>query len=302
MRNMSDDDLINELKYRFDQKDKALFDLKVMTSKLESLNKKLEDSEALKSHFLSNIKNEINNPLTSILGLTEQIVKTDEMDFATVKTMLNMIHFEAFNLDYQLRNIFMAAEIEAGESNLDVSHVDVVSLISNTVDSFKPLAESKYVKLTFLYDWKFKKRDEYLFKTDPEKLKVVIANLVCNAIEFNNEGGSVEIKLWKDGKTMQVSISDTGIGITEEDRSKIFDRFRQLDTGVSKLYRGHGLGLSIVKAIVDLFGGSVFIESTVGQGSIFFIGIEEATLSTAVDVYSLDGNEFLFEEEGDEVF
>ncbi len=116
MKKLTDSELIEELNKRFKENEKAFNALKIMTKKLENLNAKLHDSETLKSSFLSNIKNEINNPLTSILLMSKELISGEPLDAETLSSLGRVIHSEAFSLNSQLRNIFAAAEFESGNA------------------------------------------------------------------------------------------------------------------------------------------------------------------------------------------
>lgn len=291
MKKISDSVLMDELKKRFNDNKKALHDLRVVTKKLEQLNRKLQESEATKSDFLSNIRNEINNPLTSIMGLSEQMFSGDA---GASSSMAQHIYNEAFNLDFQLKNIFMAAELEAGEAAVSVSNVDVVAFINNLIDSFRNHALEKKLKVELNCVCPKDSKDEFHFQTDPEKLQLILSNLLANAIEFSLKGKKVRIKTWKKSGRLNVSVKDDGIGIATEKQSKIFDRFKQLDSGSSKSHKGHGLGLSIVKALLELLGGSIKLSSVAGKGCEFTISIPESDAGARVDVFSEDGNEYIF--------
>ncbi|MBF0343679.1 MAG: HAMP domain-containing histidine kinase [Nitrospirae bacterium] len=304
MKDITDAELIEELRKRFQEKERALYDLRMMTKKLESLNKKLQESESLKSNFLSNIKNEINNPLTSILGLSEQLIKkavkavvTNKLNPEDIAAMAKLIHEEAFGLDFQLRNIFIAAELEAGETNLGISTIDCLSLVNTTIETFKSMAEGKGITLNFIHECSNGEDEEPFFKTDPEKLQVILANLLSNAIEFSGEGTEVEARVWKESNELRLTVKDHGVGMDERDRIVIFDRFKQLETGSTKTHKGHGLGLSITKAIVELLNGEITVASTKGKGSIFSLTIPESNIEVSGDTFSANGNEFLFDEE-----
>lgn len=295
MARLSDEELIAELKKRFDATKQALYDVKMVTSKLEEVNKKLQSSEQIKSNFISHMKNEINNPLTSILGLSEQL-KSGTMPPDVIMAIASSIHAEAFSLDFQLRNIFAAAEMESGETELQISLTNVVTLIKDAVDSFKHLIADK--NLTIVYTGSDDDEDKLLFKTDTEKLSLIISNLVSNAVEFNHENGEIEISASLINGRMSISVRDTGPGIDPEKIHIIFDRFVQLESGTRKSHKGHGLGLSIVQALVEMMEGNVTVDSvSKGQGTIFSFSIPEVETNTEADAFSVDGNEFFFDDE-----
>jgi signal transduction histidine kinase len=205
-----------------------------------------------------------------------------------------VIYNEAFDLDFQLRNIFAAAELEAGETTLSVARVDVAALIQGQLAAFGHKAEEK--KIILEYEGPPDAGDGALaFTTDPDKLQKALANLLANAIEFNLDGKRVTVRVWRADTRLNIAIADEGIGIPEADRKKVFDRFVQLDTGVRKRHKGHGLGLSITKALVEMLDGTITLSSSEGKGCVFTMSIAELEAGRAVDVTSDDGNEFIFE-------
>ena len=300
MSEHTDIELIEEIKKRFELKDKALYDLRMTTRKLVDVNKKLQESESLRSNFLSNIRNEINNPLTSILGMSDRIAsRKDATGHEECAAMAGIIYTEAFNLDFQLRTIFAAAEIEAGEAFPAISNIDVHNLILGVIDSYRHVADQKQVTVSFDRARESTPLSPPLpfFKTDPEKLQIIVSNLVSNAIKYSPEGSTITVKAGKHEDDLNILIEDSGIGIEEPDQQVIFERFRQLETGTTKSYSGHGLGLSVTKALVELLNGSISVASIKGKGSIFTVRIPESKTETEVDVFSDAGNELIFEDQ-----
>lgn len=290
----TDKELIEELEKRFLQKEKSLKELKQLTYELKLVNKKLEESEALKSHFISNITNEILNPFASILGLSRSILSVKKEDWKKVISMVALIHSEAFNLDFQLKNIFVAAKIEAGEVFPEILKVNINSLINSVIDTYKHIGKKK--KIEFEYTDNFTKvhKSEY-YKTDAEKLKQILINILSNAVKFSLDEGIIKIITEKQNDHLVVTIQDFGTGISEENQRIIFDRFKRLDSGINSLNRGHGLGLSVNKALLDLLEGKIEIKSKRGEGATFKIHIPES--KEDVSGFSTDGNEFLFDED-----
>jgi signal transduction histidine kinase len=277
------------------EQDKTIRDeMRDLMKNLEGLNKKLQESESLKSNFLSNVRNEINNPLTSIMGLSEQIMKEVNLEFDSIKQRALMIYSEAFDLDFQLRNIFVAAELEAGEATPSIARVDVNALIKGTINAFRHRANKKDLLVHYSYKSIYETDDENLLKTDPEKLKLILSNLLSNALEFSLDRGRVELVAKRDNKYLVFSVKDNGIGIKEEEQKVIFDRFRQIETGMTRTHRGHGLGLSITRDLVALLRGTINIVSTKDKGSIFMVSIPEADVLMPVDTFSDDGNILVF--------
>lgn len=287
MKRLTDDELIAELKDRFAFNQKALGDLREMTGKLEEMNTKLQESEALKGHFLSNIRNEINNPLTSIMGLSTQFMH-GQCDPERCSDMSKMIYLEAFHLDFQLQNIFMAAELEAGEAEPAFSRVDIVTIFDRVVDAFDYQIAEKNITISFDLP------KDLVFATDARMLKLVLSNLLANAAEFGRENGGISLSARVVDSTLELKVSDNGIGVAVEDQQAIFDRFHQLDTGTTKNHRGHGLGLSIVAALIELLGGEIDFESQVGKGCCFKISLPET--AEPVQDSAHEGNLFIFDD------
>jgi signal transduction histidine kinase len=300
MNRLTDSELIDELKKRFEENEKVLDSLKVVNAKLVDVNRKLQESETLKSNFLSNIRNEINNPLTSILFIAKELSSPENFNKETVPSMASTIYDEVFNLDSQLRNIFATAEYEAGESSPSISRADIDSLIDHAIESFTHKADDKQVSITF--GPLSESGEDTCFNTDPEKLHLIITNLLNNAIEFSHNGGLVEIEACKKEGNLTLSVKDHGIGIEPSEHAAVFDRFKQLDSGVSKSHLGHGLGASITKSMVEALNGTISLSSASGQGSTFTVSIPEAENAAESEVLSGDSNEFFFEVEEEQEF
>ena len=291
MNRLSDEELLEELKLRFNENKKSVSELKELNQQLIDVNKKLEESEALKSHFISNITNEIINPFASILGLAKNILEVDKENWKRVFSMVALIHTEAFNLDFQLRNIFVAAKIEAGEIQPEIMKVDIDTLIRNVIESFKLQVKKKCLELQYVNE---REKDNHLyFNTDPEKIKLILSNLLSNAIKYSYDESTIEIICDIADNKLELSVRDYGKGISDENQKTIFERFKRLDTGINSINRGHGLGLSINKALIDMLDGKIEIKSQLNKGSFFKITFPAKDLN--ISGFSADGNEFIFD-------
>ncbi len=289
MKELSDEALIKELKKRFDQ-------LIETTAELREANKKLEESESMKTHFIANISNEITNPFSSILGLARNIVNGRNIDREQINTMANHIYSEAFYLDFQLKNIFMAARLEAGDEKPQVCEVDIHSLLKNTTDAYRIEAGKKEITINLFLDQDSNRG----FKTDQEKLTLILSNLLSNAIKFSHKQGKIDVTVHVEDDILEISVRDYGIGLSEKNKEIIFDRFRKLDSGINSINRGHGLGLSVNKALLDMLDGGIKINTLAKKGSEFTIEIPEAqTDATGV---AMSDNEVFFDEEDVEEF
>lgn len=287
MKRLTDDELIKELEERFAFNQKALEDLQNMTRKLEKMNAKLQESEALKSHFLSNIRNEINNPLTSIMGLSHQCL-CNQGESERCSSIARMIYHEAFTLDFQLQNIFVAAELEAGEADPAFANVDVSTIIDRVVEAHDFQLSEKNMTI------KADREKPLPFSTDARMVRLVLTNLLGNAIEFGSEGGHIDVSVEAVDGVLRLVVKDDGKGIPKEDQESIFDRFRQLESGTTKSHRGHGLGLSIVRSLVEMLGGEIELDSDSNKGCLVTIMLPEP--DAVVRDSAQEGNMFIFDD------
>jgi signal transduction histidine kinase len=293
---LTDKELLQELQRRFDKNQEMLQAERELIKQLNEVNQKLVESEKVKSNFLSNIRNEINNPIAAILGLSKNLtlgVVPADMQ----QQCAEIIHSEAFELDFQLRNVFVSAELEAGEAPLSVISVNIRSLVDSVIESFVRKIGKKQLILKVEHGI----QDGTIFQSDAEKLYLIISNLLSNAIQFTNEGGSILIRTAIDDDVLILNVIDSGIGIAPEDQKEIYDRFHQVEAGSTKSYGGHGLGLSVTKALLDVIGGTIEVNSMLDQGSTFTIRVQQMEGSINEDVFSSDGNDFLFDNSADDM-
>ncbi|HBX49882.1 MAG: hypothetical protein A2275_05435 [Bacteroidetes bacterium RIFOXYA12_FULL_35_11] len=292
MNKLTDQELLDELKRRFEDNQKSFEEQLNLTEQLKKVNKKLEDSENLKSHFLSNIRNEIINPFASIMALSKSITTLKSENFEKAKIMASLIHSEAFILDFQLNNIFTAAELEAGISSPQISNVNILSVINSLVDSFKPLAEQKKLR-TEIVNENLSLDPPFYFKSDAHKIQLIVSNLLSNAIFYSYENTTILLTVSKCEDNICFSITDSGIGINEEHKQEIFDRFKRINSKICTPNTGHGLGLSIVRELLSLLNGNLNVQSEPNVGSTFSAVIPEAQVED-IGGFSSDGNEEIF--------
>lgn len=279
---LSDEELLYELERKLSEYRNLLVEQKELTGELVSTNRKLVESENLKSHFISNITNEIINPFSSILGLSKSILLVKNKDWDKVINMARMIHSEAFGLDFQLRNIFAAARIEAGDLFIETSEINLSDLINNICETFRNEAERKTIQIESLQN-----HTVTTFISDEEKLRLIIANLLSNAIKYSLHNEKIVMISEFSGKDFIIKINDNGIGIGKSDRDEIFDRFKRIDDQISSLNIGQGLGLSIVKSLVELLGGSIQVRSEPNIGTEFIVSVPQSEMKTSL--YDISG-------------
>lgn len=261
---------------------------------LKQLNERLEESDAFKSHFLSNISNEIINPFTSILGISQNILSLRASEISQIHAMTTLIYSEAFDLDFQLRNIFAAAKIESGEITLEVVPTDIEVFMSDILNNLRKKAEKR--ALIFDSDFHF---SEQTFATDPEKLRMIVVNLLMNAITFSEQKNCIQIVATSSENGFSLSVNNIGKAIPEKYLKVIFDRFKKLDTSINSVNIGHGLGLSIIKDYLDLMKGTITVESNAEKGTTFTLVLPP--LENEHDNLLMD-DEILFNSSNSELF
>lgn len=266
MASLHDEELIAALQERFDTNRRAISDLRNITEKLEATNRRLQESEALKGHFLSNIRNEINNPLTAIMGFACQLMEGNATPSQVVFNG-RLIYDEAFELNFKLENVFTAAGLEAGQEMPAPARIDVAAVLAQVLGSLEHRRVEKDVVILRRF------ADAIPFVTDPRFLRIMFGNLVANALEFSPSYGVVTVLVTSDDRFLRISVGDEGSGIDAADHETAFDRFRQLDVGRCKSHRGLGLGLSICRALAELLGGQIGIDSALGTGSTFTLSL-----------------------------
>lgn len=274
---------ISQLKKENEELVKSLYDV----------NEKLHDSEQLKGHFISNITNEIVNPFTSVLALAENIKQLKEGEISMAHHMAGLIFEEAFHLDFQLKNIFAAALIEAGKEEIKCSVIDLNQLINQIIYYFNPLLEKKRIQLSVSFSNESDRLETASFTSDRGKLDLILKNLISNSIKYSPEDSVIEVCCFLRMGELSMEVSDQGKGINPEDRKVIFDRFKQLDEKINSINTGHGLGLSIVQAYTDLLGGKVSLNDNHDKGTNVMVIIPESANTNEWD----DLEDFLLDSE-----
>lgn len=244
--------------------------------KLYEVNNKLLYSEKYKGHFISNVTNEIVNPFTSVIALAESIKSLGDNEMPVARHMADLIFEEAFHLDFQLKNIFAAALVEAGKTEITNTAVNLNDLTNQLVQYFEPLTVKKGIKITASIQNQNGNADTSSFYTDKDKLDLIVKNLVSNSVKYSPEQSEIFVGLKILESELTVEVADHGKGISPENRQIIFDRFRQLDERINSVNTGHGLGLSIVEAFTSILGGSIMIEDNTGGGIVVKVSIPKS--------------------------
>jgi signal transduction histidine kinase len=287
--NITNEELAGEL-YRRSQigKDNAAKVYFEQQDEIKYLCRKLREAEQGKSDFLSNVRNEINNPLTSIIGLTAQMMEAAAGE--KISQLSKLVHQEVFQLDCQIRNILAASEIEAGEVKLLVSLIDIASFVEAQIQYLKPKSEYANASLVYINECK----PGQVFSTDGSLFQTVVINVIANAIEYSHKNSPILIKSKIENGFLLLEIQDFGTGIDERLKKRIFERFHQLDNGLTKEHRGQGLGLSIVTEFVSRLGGEVTCDSAPDFGTTMSIKLPELPASSTSHDTTSFGSDILF--------
>jgi two-component system sensor histidine kinase BarA len=248
----------------------ANLDAKV--DELAQVNMRLYELNMLKSDFLATMSHELRTPLNSILGFSEVLESIDSLDDKQKRYVQN-IQKSGRTLLEMINNILDLAKIESGKMDTRAVEFRIGQLISAQCDLARPLSEKKNIDLQVNIQ-----PDLPPMRQDQTRVQQILNNLLSNAIKFTPEGGWITVSAERDDKDFLVMrVSDTGVGIAEEDRQAIFEKFRQgrtaMPTGeaITREHSGSGLGLSIVKELCKLLGGEISVESQLGKGSAFTV-------------------------------
>ncbi|MDQ3687885.1 MAG: PAS domain S-box protein [Acidobacteriota bacterium] len=226
--------------------------------------KEAEHANQLKDEFLATLSHELRTPLTSILGWSRMLV-AGRLDGAQVKSALESIERNAAAQAQLIEDVLDVSRIITGKLSLDVRPVNLASVIRVALDSVSFAAQAKDVRLQPVLD-----SVAGGVMGDPARLQQVIWNLLANAVKFTPKGGRVQVLLQRVNSHVEIAVSDTGGGISPDVLPHVFERFRQADQSTSRQHGGLGLGLAIVRHIVELHGGTVEAESGGdGQGATF---------------------------------
>ena len=262
------------LKNSVEKKDSLL---KVQKSINDDLYQKLLEHEKFKNDFFINLSHELRTPLNVILGasqLIETYIKKDNYEklIENAKYHNTVIKSNSFRLLRVINNIIDINKFDIGEYVLHIDFVDIVYVIEQIIESTEDYVKMKGLNLNFKANV-----DEKIIQCDPYEIDRVFMNLLSNAIKFSNKNGNINIELEDFDDYVLIRVMDDGIGIASDNHEKIFTRFSQIDTNLNRNHEGNGIGLSIVKSILDLHGGSIELNSKVGEGSEFIICLPSQT-------------------------
>ncbi|MEG0970359.1 MAG: ATP-binding protein [Acidaminococcaceae bacterium] len=274
-----------ELEEEHGKQKKLSRELQVMNEKLEQkvaqrtrhlhdAVEELRKADIAKSQFMANISHELRTPLNAIIGSAE-ILSDNILGSLNEKQRqyVNNVHSSGSHLLQLINDILDISKIATGKMNLHLSEFYIADVIKQTVDNVKSYVQEKNLEISVLIA-----PDDFIVYADAAKLKQIMYNLLSNAVKFTPNQGKVLLTVFKREEMLEVIVKDTGIGIAEENQERVFIEFEQVDNSYSREYEGTGLGLPLVKKLVAMHGGQVFLKSRLGVGTtvMFTIPLTQA--------------------------
>ncbi|MBQ9021179.1 MAG: DUF3365 domain-containing protein [Eggerthellaceae bacterium] len=258
-------DLEGQVEDRTQQLAHANEELEAQRAHVEHVNEQLKQENQYKSDFLAIVSHELRTPLTSILAFTDLMSTSIPEGDTKARRQLDEVEKNGQTLLEMVNNILETARIQAGSEKINLEVVDLGDIVNMVEETNNALAEKKGIRFSTYID-----PDLPLITSDWEKVRRILVNLVSNAIKFTDAGGFVELRAEKRGDAwVSLSVRDNGIGIPADKQELIFERFTQENMSTQRRYGGSGLGLSLVRELAEMLGGSVRLESSPGEGSTF---------------------------------
>ena len=231
---------------------------------IEQKSRELEAASRHKSEFLANMSHELRTPLNAVIGFSEVLSERMFGDLNEKQDeYLKDIHASGQHLLSLINDILDLSKIEAGKMELELSDFDLPMTIDNALMLVRERAARRSIALNTAVDERLGQ-----IRADERKIRQVLLNLLSNAIKFTPEGGRIHVEARSVNESIEVSVTDTGVGIAPKDQEAVFEEFRQVGTADKKV-EGTGLGLALSRKFIELHGGKIWVESQVGEGSTF---------------------------------
>ncbi len=248
-----------ELQAQIEARTRLLASEKLARSEAERANR-------LKDDFLATVSHELRNPLNAIMGWAHML-QVGKLNEANMERAVETIYRNAKSQSQLVADLLDVSRIISGKLRLDVRTIDLIYIVNAAIDSIRPAADAKSIRLQTMLD-----PAAGPISGDADRLQQIVWNLLTNAVKFTPKGGKIQIKVQRIDSHVEIVVSDSGVGISKEFLPHVFDRFRQADASTTRIHGGLGLGLSIVRQLVDLHGGNARVESEgEGKGATFII-------------------------------
>ncbi len=233
---------------------------------------KLEIRESYRRQFVGNVAHELKTPIFNIQGYIDTLLDGAIEDSKINRKFLERANKSVSRMIYIVEDLDAITKLEGGKIEIEEEPVDVIELILDVVDQLEMKAKKRNVNIVI----EDPRLSRYMVEADVEKIKQVLINLMVNAIKYGNEGGEVLVRTFDMDQSVLVEVADNGNGIPQKHLSKIFERFYRVDKSRDREQGGSGLGLSIVKHIIEAHNQSINVRSTIGTGSTFSFTLKKA--------------------------
>ena len=277
----------------------------VMEKEIELQHKLLEEAhhyDILRTQFFSMISHEFKTPLNIILGVVQLMTMNHKNTltcpyYDSTAKHINMMKQNCYRLLKLINNLIDITKIDSGFLNVNLKNREIIGVIEDITLSVAEYAE--YLGITLIFDTDMEER---IMACDADKLERVMLNLLSNAMKFTEKGDTIEVNICNKQDHIIVTVTDTGIGIPVDMKDTIFERFRQVDSSLMRKKEGSGIGLSLVKMLVDAHGGSISVESELEKGSKFILKLpatiledEQSSHETITQNYSVNVEKIMIE-------
>lgn len=229
----------------------------------------LKNLERIRTDFVANASHELKTPITAIRGISETLLGDEEVEKDTLKHFIERVHAQSLRLSQLVGDLMTISRLENSQGRDDFTKINFVDLVRQSIKTAQPSADEKGHELKFeLTD------QDLILYGDRQNLSQLVDNLLDNALKYTPEQGVITVTLRKEDNEVVLDVTDTGIGLSPQFQSRIFERFYRVDKVRSQSLGGTGLGLSIVKNIAEKHGGSVGVKSQIGKGSTFTFRVQ----------------------------
>lgn len=272
--------IARDISYRLDaeaERARLLSEVQHHAAVTEKLSQAVREASRLKDEFLATLSHELRTPLNAILGYA-RMLRRGQVEAGKTERALEVMERNATALTQIVEDVLDVSRITAGKVRLNIQAVDPVDLVRNAVLSVAPAADARGVRMETII-----RNNLGMIAADPDRLQQVLWNLLSNAVKFTGRGGAVRVELAKSEETVEIVVSDTGIGIAPDFLPYLFDRFRQADPRPTREQGGLGLGLAIARHFTEMHGGTISASSRgEGQGATFRVRLPVMAAITAL--------------------
>ena len=241
------------------------------------LLQKAIESEKSKTEFFTNISHEFKTPLNVILGIIQlfnlQMDSKKSVDSDSYNKYIQMMRQNCYRLLRLINNLLDITKIDSGYLELNFKNHNIINIIEDVTLSVAEYAKNKGISIIFDTEV-----EEKVMCCDEEKIERIILNLLSNAIKYNKDTGNIYVNIYDENENILISVKDTGIGIPEDKLGEVFERFKQVDTSLHRINEGSGIGLALVKSIVEKHGGEISVSSVYGDGTEFIVKLPVTVL------------------------